>query len=92
MIRESYRRAAIRPPVPLGATPSLAMTVEGLHFLSLDARTAYVLSLVDGRCDVAMILDLVGRELTRDDALDILAHLLNLGAIELREPPLGDVG
>jgi hypothetical protein len=37
--------SAVRPIVPLLAVPWLAITVEGLHFLPLDARSAYLLSL-----------------------------------------------
>ena len=62
------------------------MTIEGLRFLPLDARTAYVISLVDGHCSVEVILDICESELPRDEALAILAHLLQLGAIELRDP------
>jgi hypothetical protein len=95
MSRESYSRAVrgggARPPVPLFAVPWLALNAEGLRLLPLDARTAYVLSLVDGRCDVETILDLPGRELARDDALDILGYLLELGAIELRSRSADDV-
>ncbi len=95
MSRESYSRAVrgggSRPPVPLLAVPWLTLTAEGLRLLPLDARTAFVLSLVDGRCDVEAILDLLGRELGRDEALDILGHLVDLGAIELRERSTGDV-
>jgi hypothetical protein len=32
-----------------------------------------------------MILDICGPELERDEALGLLAHLLQLGAIELRD-------
>jgi hypothetical protein len=57
-----------------------------LHFLKLNARAAYLLSLVDGHCTVEMILNICGPELERDEALNLLAHLLQLGAIELRDP------
>jgi hypothetical protein len=57
----------------------------GLHFLKLNARAAYLLSLIDGHCTVEAILDICGLELERDEALGLLAHLLQLGAIKLRE-------
>jgi hypothetical protein len=41
---------------------------------------------VDGHCTVETILDICGTELERDEALGILAHLLQLGAIQLRDP------
>lgn len=68
------------------AVQRLAVTLEGLLPLPLDARAAYLLSLVDGHCPVEMILDIFGPEPAREEALGILAHLLQLGAIELRDP------
>jgi hypothetical protein len=41
---------------------------------------------VDGHCTVEEILDICSQELERDDAIGILAHLLQLGAIDLRDP------
>ena len=78
--------SAVRPIVPLFAIPWLAITVEGLHYLPLDARSAYLLSLVDGQCNVEMILDICGPELTREAALEVFAYLMQIGAIELRDP------
>ena len=78
--------SAVRAHVPLFAVPWLAITVEGLHHLPLDARAAYLLSLVDGQCTVELILDICRLELGRDEALSTLSHLLQLGAIELRDP------
>ena len=88
-VSEDYpaeRTSGVRSHLPLFAVPSLTITVDGLHFLKLNARAAYLLSLVDGHCTVEMILDICGPELERDDALNLLAHLLQLGAIELRDP------
>lgn len=79
-------RSETRPLLPLYAIPSLAIGLEGLRFLPLDARMAYVLSLVDGQYNVEMLLDISSRELPRDEMLAILARLLQLGAIELRDP------
>jgi len=76
----------IRPLVPLLAVPWLAITLEGLRFLPLDARAAYLLSLVDGHCTVETILDICVPELEREEALGLLARLIQLGAIELRDP------
>lgn len=76
--------SAVRPLVPLYAVPCLAITVEGLRFLPLDSRAAYLLSLLDGCCTVETVLDICGMD--RDQALSILASLLQLGAIELRDP------
>jgi hypothetical protein len=76
----------VRAIVPLFAVPWLALTLEGLRFLPLDPRAAYLLSLVDGECTVETILDICVAELGRDEALAILARLLHLGAIDLRDP------
>ncbi len=76
--------SAVYPRLPLGAVPSLAITVEGLRFLPLDSRAAYLLSLVDGQCNVETILDVC--DMGRDETLAMLVNLLQLGAIELREP------
>jgi hypothetical protein len=76
----------VRRHLPLCAVPWLAIALEGLRLLPLDARAAYLLSLVDGHRTVETILDICGPELERDEALGILAHLLQLDAIELRDP------
>jgi hypothetical protein len=74
----------LRPLLPGGAVLRLSVTVEELRTLPLDARAAYVLSLVDGRCSVDLILDIC--EMDRGDALAALADLLELGAIEVLGP------
>jgi hypothetical protein len=78
--------SAVRPHIPLFAVPWHTMTPDGLRSLPLDARAAYLLSLVDGQCTVEMVLDICGSELDPDEALGLLANLLDLGAIELRDP------
>jgi len=76
--------AEVRPRMPLGAVPRLAVTAEGLHILPLDSRAAYLLSLLDGRCNLDTVLDLC--DMARDEAVSILTHLIQLGAIELDHP------
>jgi hypothetical protein len=76
----------VRPVVPVFAVPSMAMGVDRLRSLPLDARAGYLLSLVDGRCSVETILDLCAEDLKTDEAMGILARLLQLGAIRLRDP------
>jgi hypothetical protein len=73
--------AEIRPRLPLGAVPRLAVTAEGLHLLPLDSRAAYLLSLVDGRCTLHTVLDIC--DMAHDEAVSVLTQLLHLGAIEL---------
>jgi hypothetical protein len=43
-----------------------------------------VVSLVDGKCTVEMLLDMAA--MPEDETLDVLRELVRLGAIELREP------
>lgn len=78
--------SAVRPILSLSAVPWLAIDLDGLRCLPLDARSAYLLSLVDGHCSVDVILDICERDLARDEALGIFARLLELGAIELYNP------
>jgi hypothetical protein len=73
----------IRRVVPLAAVPWLLATHEQLLALPLDSRAGFVLSLIDGRCTVEMILDIAG--LPEDEAIGILDNLRELGAIELND-------
>ncbi len=73
---------AEHPFVPLSGIPFLAVTAEGLRFLPLDAGAAYLLSLVDGRSTFEVILGIC--DIRRDQALAVLAYLVQVGAIELR--------
>jgi hypothetical protein len=72
----------IRPIVPLHAVPWLMVTYDALREMPLDNRDAFVLSLVDGRSTVEIILDLAG--LPEDVTIGILTRLFRLGAIDLR--------
>ena len=71
----------IRPLMPLHAVPWLIMTLDQMKALPLDARAGRLLSLIDGRATIEMILDMSG--IREDEAIDILARMLELGAIEL---------
>lgn len=71
----------IRPLIPMVAVPWLVMTLDQVKALPLDQRAGRVLSLVDGRSSVEMILDMSG--IREDEVIGILAHLLELGVIEL---------
>ena len=73
----------IRQVVPLASVPWLIATHEELLALPLDGRAGFVLSLIDGRCTVEMILDIAG--LPEDEAIDILDRLRLLGVIELHD-------
>jgi hypothetical protein len=78
-------REALRDPhhaaLPMGAVPWLAMTYDELAAIPLDSRSAFLLSLVDGRCTVEMLLDLSGMD--RAHALTLLADLVDRGVLEL---------
>jgi hypothetical protein len=65
------------------AVPWLVVTYDELQRLPLHPRAGFVVSLIDGRCTVEMLLDVSG--MREDETLDILAELLRLGAIELRD-------
>jgi hypothetical protein len=73
----------IRRVLPIAAVPWLIATHEELLALPLDGRAGFVLSLIDGRCTVEMILDIAG--LPEDEAIDILNSLRQLGVIELHD-------
>ena len=73
----------IRRVLPLTEVPWLIATHEELLALPLDSRAGFVLSLIDGRCTVEMILDRAG--LPEDEAIDILNSLRQLGVIELHD-------
>jgi hypothetical protein len=77
--------SVVRPIVPLFAVPWLVMTYEDLRGLPLDHRAGFILSRVDGRCTVEMIVDMAS--LPPDDTMEILRRLVELGAIELRDRP-----
>ncbi len=79
--------SGILPRLPASAIPRLAMGVDGLRHVPLDASSAYLLSLVDGRSTVATIVDVCDGELSESDALARLAELIRYGAIELTTTP-----
>jgi hypothetical protein len=76
--------SSIPPPVPMFAIPRLTVSLDGLRKLPLDPGAGYLVSLMDGHATVEVILDAC--ELERDEALAMLARLLQLEAIELRDP------
>jgi hypothetical protein len=74
----------VRRVLPRSAVPWLLATHESLIGLPLDSRCAFVVSLVDGRCTVEMILDMAC--MPEDEAVEILHRLVRLGVIELHDP------
>lgn len=73
----------VRPIVPFRAVPWLVVTHDELRRMPLDSRSGFLVSLIDGRCTVEMLLDVAG--LPEDDVIAMLAQLVRLGAIELRD-------
>jgi len=73
----------IRPVVPLHAVPWLIATLDQVKELPLDSRAGLLLSLIDGHSTVEMILDMSG--LPEDEAIAILARMLELEVIELHD-------
>ena len=64
--------------------PRLVVSVDQLRDMPIDPRTAFLVSLVDGQCSVGMIAHIAG--MPGDEAIGIFAMLLQLGAVELRDP------
>jgi hypothetical protein len=74
-----------RPLVPACAVAWLVVTCNELRQMPLTNVDGFVLSLVDGRSTVEMIIDIAG--LKSDETIGVLAKLVGLGAIELQIPP-----
>ena len=72
----------IQRVVPMDAVPWLLVTFDQLRHLPIDPRAGFLVSLIDGRSTVEMIVDLAG--LPKPLTLRILAKLMALKAIELR--------
>ena len=90
--RESEREFAaasseIRPLMPLHAVPWLIMTLDQVKLMPLDSRAGRLLSLLDGRSTIEMILDMSG--IREDQAIGVLAQMLELGVIELHDAVCG---
>ena len=88
--RDSERRfeatgSDVRRALLTHSVPWLLLTYDQVRERPLDSRDAFVISLVDGRCTVEMILDIAG--MPEDETMDILRKLLDLGVIELRGTP-----
>jgi hypothetical protein len=74
----------VRAVVSPSMLPRLLFTVDQIRDLPIDPRTAFLISLVDGQCSVGMIAHIAG--VPGDDAINVFAMLLQLGAVELRDP------
>ncbi len=74
----------IRRRLPDYGVPWLVVTYDELRSMPLRPEDAFMLSLLDGRLTVEMLLSLSG--MTEAETLAILDKLLGLGAIELHDP------
>jgi hypothetical protein len=74
----------VRAPVSRSMVPQLVMSLDELRELPIDPRAAYLVSLVDGQCSLEMIADVAGTP--ADDVIEVFAMLVQLGAVELRDP------
>jgi hypothetical protein len=72
-----------RPASSLDAVPWIVRDYDELVALPLDERTAYVLSLVDGRSTVGQLARDTGWE--HRYALSVIARLVAMGALELHD-------
>jgi hypothetical protein len=87
LAREALARAAeansdVRPALRMDGVPWLVVTYDELRELPLDHRAGYIVSLIDGRSTVEMIVDIAA--LPEGEARVILGELRRLGAIEVR--------
>ncbi len=79
--------AAVVVPFTRQTVPHVVLPAASILRLKVDAKTGFVLSLVDGRTSVEALSDIVGME---DDALfGILESLRELGAIAHKPRPIG---
>lgn len=78
---EGERSGEVQRVMPMHALPWLLMTFDQVKHLPIDPRVGFIVSFIDGRGTVEMIIDMAG--LPRTVTLRILAKLLALGAIEL---------
>lgn len=83
-VEADFTESDIRPLVPMQAVPWLVVTHDELRQLPLDCRAGFIVSLIDGRCTVEMLLDMAG--LPEDEVMALITQLVRLGAIELRNP------
>jgi hypothetical protein len=74
----------VRQLLPRYAVPWLVATYEELQKLTLGAHGGFVVSLIDGRASIEMIVGLSA--MPEAETLAILARLLRVGAIELHDP------
>ena len=78
---EEERSGEVQRVMPLHAVPWLVVTFDEVKRLPIDPRVGFIVSFIDGRSTVEMIIDMAG--FPRTLTLRILAKLLALGAIEL---------
>ncbi len=86
LARDSERKFALEPSsfiMALHRVPWLIVGYDELRRHPLAPRHGFLLSLVDGRCTVEMIVDMSGLE--RGEAIALLAELVRRGVLELKD-------
>jgi hypothetical protein len=81
---EEARTDEVRALVSPSMLPRLTVSVDQLRDLPIDPRTAFLVSLVDGQSSIGMLAHIAG--MPSDDAISIFGMLLQLGAVQLRDP------
>jgi len=81
---EKAPTSTVRALASPSMVPWLVVTLDQLRDLPIDPRAAYLVSLADGQCSVETIADVAG--IPREDVVEIFATLVQLGAVELRDP------
>jgi hypothetical protein len=81
---EAAPTSQVRSLVSLSMVPWLMITLDRLRELPIDPRAAFLVSLADGQCSVETIADIAG--VPKEEAVGIFATLVQLGAVELRDP------
>jgi len=71
-----------RPMMPLDAVPWVIASFDEVNRLALDAKAGRLLSLIDGKCNIRMIIHM--STLREDEGTAILSRMVELRIIELR--------
>lgn len=85
---QTERRLAIAAPaqhvLDVRSIPWVIASFAEVRRLPLDPRSAFVLSLIDGRADVATIIDMSA--MPPDEVIAIFGELVVRGVVEMHSP------
>ena len=84
--REEHRKASgqwrAAPPVErLDGVPRLKKSLEQIHDVIADSKTAFVIGFIDGNLSLEHIVDVTG--LPKKETLGIVARLIELDVVEM---------